>query len=53
MVAQWGKPLYFAAVVTIFCLSSSFFFLAYSQWLEIGCLPYFLSSTHGVAVVQI
>jgi len=35
-----GKPLYFAAVVSIFLLLLSFF-LAYSQRSQIGCLPYF------------
>ena len=34
------RPLYFAAVVSIFFLLSSFF-LAYSQQSKIGCLPYF------------
>ena len=33
------RPLYFAAVVS--CSSFFFFFLAYSQRSEIGCLPYF------------
>jgi len=36
-----GRPLYFAAVVTIFLLLLSSFFLAYSQRSEIGYLPYF------------
>ena len=35
-----GKPIYFAAVITIFFFFF-LFFLAYSQWLEIGRLPYF------------
>ena len=34
-----GRPLYFAAVVTIFFLL--LFFLACFQQSEIGCLPYF------------
>jgi len=36
-----GRLLYFAAVVYIFFLSSFFFFLAYSQRTEVGCLRYF------------
>jgi len=34
---EWGRPLYFCLVVSSFYL----FFLAYSQPLQIGCLPYF------------
>jgi len=37
MAAQYGRPLYFAAVVSFFLL----FFLAYSQWWQIGRLAYF------------
>ena len=37
MAAQYGRPLYFAAVVSIFFL----LFLAYSQPSQIGCQPYF------------
>ena len=36
-----GRPLYLAAVVTIFLLLLSSLLLAYSQWSEVGCLPYF------------
>jgi len=39
MAAQQDRPLYFAAVVSIFFLLR--FFLAYTQRSEIGCLPYF------------
>jgi len=37
MAAQKGRPLYFAAVVSIYFF---LFFLAYSQRSQIGCLPY-------------
>ena len=36
-----------------FLLSFVLFFLAYSQWLQIGCLHVYHTSTHDVALVQI
>jgi len=33
-------------------LLSFFFFLTYSQQLQIGCLPYYDTSTHDVVLVQ-
>ena len=40
MAAQYGRPLYFAAVVSSLILLL-LFFLAYSQRSQTGCLPYF------------
>ena len=41
MAAQWDRPLYFAAVVSIFFLLFRLFFLSCSQRSEIWCLQYF------------
>jgi len=56
LAALWNKAGHYILPCG-FCLcvflSSSSFFLAYSQRSEIGCLPYFYTSTHGVALMRI
>ena len=41
MAAQWGRPLYFAAVVSFFFFFLSFFFSRQSQRSQIECLLHF------------